>query len=1162
MDIVNNKEIGQQNINSTVVNNFGVSELKKDLQRQLREAENYIDNYKPQTAFNELLQIEKAIEDAEITTQQKNELIAKCYYLKAIAMIYCVQNSENEVNKYFFKSYQLCHDEIKYAERACTTHYKLGNDAESINLANHILAKDSTSVRANIIKKFLDKDFTIPKYIEETPEFKERYINLLSVREKVNYPKITHLFEKEFAERYLPKTDEINGYKLYYWLFVSTVINEKVITPLFINCKPKVSYIENNSEIKLIVSGEIPDYDKGLLEYANKLQAILLNRVQNTEIQNTLVVNNLYYDYYLALYILTQNKEHILELSFRYKYFADKYTKIKRREIIDLLLQIEEYQRAIDFANQDTTPDDTLYFLLSGAYHKLNQKEQAIVHLYKFLDAFSDEITLTDIWYFTTIIDAFKYFEEPTTKLDEYYIENYIYHLPEYKLFLQAYLHSWDKSKEDSTKQKLDSIKANDDLMKSFRAMVLIAYTRIGDYGSLKSIFEKSFDRNNEFETHFYIVTLYNLKENHILLLELLKLQRERNASNHFFIDIELDLCILVKDAKNVEQVALYAIENFTGDKYKLQLIQALHFQGNRELDIVMYIQKWQDGFLNYNISWETKFSLGHICLVYKQYDIALTLLYGALKENYDFHKKRYLDLMLLWDNTEWAKQFRDLEKVEKDTFVQVIISVNNEEIEVGDEDRIKLFEINETNLKTNNIVKAIFGKSKNDVIEIPNNGFLLNTPKKTITIKNIAHKYVGVLWKIFKEFDNPEENGIRGVAFSLPKTADNFIAGVNEFFIKNFGLEGDLQNIKIKENTALYYQRRIGFTELLRKIGNSQRVLETYDFLTSNAGEGFVVLPLSDYNHIQIEQNTKFVADFTTILLLRTISETYPVLPPQKIVISQHLITYLNNQIFEEENNLEVKMSMNVNSAGVMPYFHRKEDKIQKIDSIKNLVNWLLANCEIKVSSLILDYYRNQDELEYEEIDLYKDYLLDTMLLANENNVILLSEDTIFSTLVNKNFICSISLEYFLQQTQPEIFAEKLLPYLIEHNYLGITINAKSMIQELEKNKGKILINGQKNSFNNCINMLSFNHNYYEGIAEEVIKFLKYLYCDGSLPIQYRQNISQKILSSFLKHIPNKYGIIQLLNSLIETYFNLLGEHKDNVISDIDFAMDIIRRS
>jgi hypothetical protein len=583
-------------------------------------------------------------------------------------------------------------------------------------------------------------------------------------------------------------------------------------------------------------------------------------------------------------------------------------------------------------------------------------------------------------------------------------------------------------------------------------------------------------------------------------------------------------------------------------------LIKVLYFLPSKKQELESLLDEWKNEFHQFHISSDAKFDLGKICIRHQKYELGVELLYNCLMQNYNKYKLEYFGQSTIWSNSNWASPLMKLKKVELNTFVSVIITDDKGE-------RKELFEVNETNLQCNKIVQAIFEKKLGEEIKLENSGFILNKISKTIKIANIAHKYVGMIWKICEEFDNPEENGLEGVALSLPKTKDNFLAEVNKIFMENFGLEGDLQNIRIKENERKYYNREISFTELLKQTGFHNKVLDYYHTLTQQ-DKGLVIMPIGSYEKIEISTSNKFVLDFTSLLLLKPLSEKYAtvILPNNKFIISQYLVTYLENKLFEVENEKDMRMSLNITSQSVIPFLHKDEDKQNNINYVKSLLVWITENCEIKVSPKKLEYFEKQ-ELFYEE-DWYQNYMFDTLLLINEPNIILLSDDSFLYNMMQSGHIYTVSLEYFLQQTQPEIFTEKLLPYLIERNYLGITINSKNMIREFEKNKGKILMNGQTTSFDNCINILSFNYNYYINISEEVVKFLKYLYSDSSLGITYRQGTSRKVLYSFLKNMPEREVMANGLKFYAQYHFNLLGEHKDNVINDIDFAMDIIRRS
>ena len=186
-------------------------------------------------------------------------------------------------------------------------------------------------------------------------------------------------------------------------------------------------------------------------------------------------------------------------------------------------------------------------------------------------------------------------------------------------------------------------------------------------------------------------------------------------------------------------------------------------------------------------------------------------------------------------------------------------------------------------------------------------------------------------------------------------------------------------------------------------------------------------------------------------------------------------------------------------------------------------------------------------------ETDLYHNYFIDTIFISHGRTLI--SDDRIHNT-NSKTHYLTVSLEYYLQYFYKDSFKKDLLPILIQNHYVGVRLDADSIMRGFKKP-----FYGGVNTFHYCLENLPFSANHDATVFNEALDFIKAIYIE-QMPLNFKKETSQKVLVNALKHYPNLLHLKNNLINEINSRFSLLQIYLVDVLDDFTVAFDILNRS
>ena len=627
-----------------------------------------------------------------------------------------------------------------------------------------------------------------------------------------------------------------------------------------------------------------------------------------------------------------------------------------------------------------------------------------------------------------------------------------------------------------------------------------------------------------------YTECLLALRNDSTKLLEVLKFRRSHFPEEYLFIQ-EISIYELAENPAEILLIASVAkIKHPNNPNFEFYYIYSLYkLNEDGQLDKVLNEDLFKPSF-----NWKQKFLLAKICIEKGKKVLGLELFYRetilnginspVLKQNYFVLTTTIGDR----DDIPWP------EVIEVGTVARVW--TNQEEM---------LLSIDEKSKVENWLVKSILGLRNGDSVKVNDP---ITHKRIDVTIVNIFDKYSGLAAQIADEVgkSNFTGMGIRSLHFE-----NSNVESIGKALIEAFGEVGDKDKIRKDEAFKKYYNRQLSFTELVRSVSRDE-VLEVYSHLTSQQSQGFIVIPVSDFNNVQIKQDSELVIDFTSLPILMKISEDFIDLIQHKFIISQFAIELIENELAESKAMQEEGMMVSITSAGVRPTLYPPGYKEHRISTFKKILTWIKDNCETRISKDKLDMILQKPDLA-KETDLYHNYFIDTIFISHGRTLI--SDDRIHNTNFNSHYL-TVSLEYYLQYFYKETFKRDLLPVLIQNHYVGIRLNADSIMKEFKKP-----FYGGVNTFHYCLENLPFSANHDVTVFNEALDFIKAIYVE-EMPLVYKKETSQKVLVNALKHYPNLIQLRRNLSNEINSRFSLLQLYLEDVLDDFGVALEILNRS
>lgn len=971
--------------------------LKEEYESEIEECYEEIKQLKPKTAGKRIKTIEDRIENNSKHVSERTK--AKLQYVKA--MCYESLSEFNESYECYINAYNLLPSNKQYQDKACISYFYLG-DKKHKGLMSKIETWGSYNESLWAIKAFSAENpllfiqDIVPKNVIAKHRFSRLVFNFFMKEQKFNKKNLLELLEFEKIPKQLPEV--INYINLYHWVFV---LNAKFIDFISLLNIPFLGYLTKN------------EHSIYLLE----LTRFLSKAIKDSELEGEI--------YRVVFYSIWLESEIDIQEDTMYK-IKLAYNALKTKDSFVSLLFANSLQKrknkkeAIDFIGKYKGEiNDELHSLLIFC-NQDNPEANSIIYNYIEKLNFVDDILVPNICNIGLTIT-------PEMNIDYDKLSDIFNSITFSNQGIKELVHLiFNKLNESSTRpsiEELDSLKNNLIEFNELTVFVAIIYFDNNYFSECAKIIKPLVDDKQESrELLLYIQSLNkNKTENQLELLNLLEKWRKNFTFFDEFIRVEIELRQLIDDKDKIIEISSYALSKMPNDEMFYAVYIVTLNQLERKEIIDSEIEKIKD--FHFENTYYT-LRIARVLLDCDYIDLGLELVYKKAINKEDADAR----MNFLFLTSKYQSYLKEYDLVEIGKYVRYEINGENKTILIS------------SKLSNDPLVKGSLGKKRNEtfLFETKFNDDLVNG--KIIRIMN---KYMALTDDIIAEASSSFSNlPMKHLHFE-----NNSIESVNKVLIENFGSQDSQIKEIQKKRLNEYYNYKNTFTELTTSNFDSNHI-DAYYSLTSETGKGFVVLPLQ-YQ----ESNPSFnniVLDFTSSLLFFELSKQLD-LKFENLTAAKTLINLIDVAIFEANENKDVRITLSYQRDKVIPHFYDNDFHNNRIDFLNEIKDWVLHNVKIIVPKERVDILRSLSHKIDKTFAI--EFLIDTFLLSQRENYILVSDDLGYSKLLN-NQANQISSEKFLLLK----FSDQntvLSNYLLSKKYIGLTIT-KDVLYEAYINQQK----------------------------------------------------------------------------------------------------------
>lgn len=258
-------------------------------QESLRQAEALWKDLQPQRALTLVKLVHTSVEESSLSSAHRNRLLAKVYYLKALAE--ADLDISDDANSLFIQAYNLHKEKKEYRERAAAAYFYKDNRQKAYELTEELLSEDEENPRAWMIMNQLKPALPVPDSVQASYVFKVGQIaHLAKANEGVRARELAIIFAKELQDQ--PMVSFLDRSNLYYWDYVAQ-------TAMHYRFEQGGRWISLEKPQEYI--------NDPLLKYASDLFEWICSRVHGTDFQEREMFRVARFDYCVCQYFLTDD---------------------------------------------------------------------------------------------------------------------------------------------------------------------------------------------------------------------------------------------------------------------------------------------------------------------------------------------------------------------------------------------------------------------------------------------------------------------------------------------------------------------------------------------------------------------------------------------------------------------------------------------------------------------------------------------------------------------------------------------------------------------------------------------------------------------------------------------------------------------------------------
>lgn len=994
-----------------------VSTYNGDLETQWKDRlEAYVGTlkqFKPQTALNLLHKLEHSFEISQ--NKPDDKLIALIKHQEGICL--SLLGNKDSYQSYT-KAYNKDKANLKYKEQAALSYFQMEDTAKAQTLKDELLAEDEYNVVAWALTMIMTNEESLKKSADSIPTYvkKNRHLQCLLFNHYVSTNQI-HIIQKLKDWGIIPESSDINPIEIDIDSFNVGIYTFNLLINAYIH---EYNFAD-------FVRGQFGKNE--LLNILNAQIKKIAEKIRKSEIDNKW--QRLFFFEALVDYILAGDKKYTLKM--RDYIFDDKTADAYLILICANLLQIEGYDdealALIDTFKNRPFELNSLKAYIYLKNHKTNDYLKAIEEAYSSTQAIDARIFQIYIQY----IFALKQFcHLGKIKQETFYLDKTFFD-PKAGDAVRLIVHALNNGTIAPYKDEFEELTNYFEDNPQILLYIANTYYYAKECEAAVRIYRKhlSLDTESLF-LYTYIKCLYYLKIDSELLLTILKKWRENFTFEPDLLGIEYNLSSIILDWERCLEIVDFAlgIEPNIPSFVECRLL-ALDKLNDKRIETAI------DEYLEYsNKDLKQLPNVMNVLTRRGRLEQTLELLYEYYSDDDAFIQTLYFNATVQYSQECDKGKLHQSKMLEYDTveighFVKY--SLNGE---------VKFVEIIEDSDKKT-LVDNLLGKRKGEAFEIKRK---MSSQTDTIVVLRIMDKYLYVHDKILEKANDPYSG--------LPMEAFHFDSidgeSIDKVFKKLFGEDGDTHEKLINESMDEYYRMNITYSEIIIRACRNDYFGGYFHLIYSR--KGIVIMPKMFYDRLEIPYDKPYVIDFSSLPILFQISDVHGIEYPTKFFISKHLVEILKNRISQLKAEPKSELSIVTTTKGVFKIKHTEEEHNGNIKYLENLLKWIRKNCNEKVSVRVADIKRKLDaeKPRVKEEPFFVDYILNTILIREDEDAILISDDLACTKLLKLPLATTVSSEVYAKRILED--DHPALKEFLNNKYIGFDYPSSLMIEELNK--------------------------------------------------------------------------------------------------------------
>lgn len=1084
--------------------------LEAEWKRQIALYKEDIEQLKPKSSLKHLLALEESFKVNEI--QPTKKLRSYLEYLKA----QCYELLGKNIDAYqsFVKANNLNPIPLEIREKACISYTNLDQPKESFGLANEILKEDEFNPIAWAVKVILSDEPDLEKRFEIVPNIvkKDRTFQRIIYFKTITDTKVQNKIPVYQNNGFLKDVMEYSKSSLTYGnyndrlFFIETTVHQ---------------WLSNNYFD--FISGSIQDRTK-----LAKIQQILgdfLDQLSESEIKANRDVLH-FYHWYLD-HVLYGNSQAL-------KSMESLLPKIKmQKDLLGIMLAnclqlIGEIDKALNVINFFENKSFELVSLELFCLAKKKDLDSYAKTASDFLKE-TNEINEANCDVVIGIIDYLTEFSKLNDFDFEHFFGNIYSDPPSLKILVLNFYRILKGENLDDTFAELKNIE--DEIVSketNIRFFLPYCYFLLKEYDSTISCFERYL--HDDFESRdfqYYILTLIESKTNHKKLLTALENWRKNCSFNEVFLKIEIELNQRLQNWEKCLEVANFSLHVKPNDEWFLTT-KILSISNLNLPDKVIQLEESISKLLGIGIN-----DFNHVKIVanalieYGDYQKARDLLFEKAKdpENISARMEYFLS------STRIPNELFEIpEKVGFGHYVKYSRKGKVEDIKV---------------VEGNALASKLTGLKVGDKIPIQDP---ITNELDIIEILGIMDKYHYLHWQIIQQIEKSPYSGLPFHSFELPS---NDPKALKEKLITLFGAKGSGDKSLIEEAISEYYLHEISLTEVIMRAYRSEYFGGYFDLVYNK--KGIIQLPLKFYSNQTLAPDSKFVLDFSSLIILHQITKSTGKEFPDKFLIANGLIQYIKLAIKNESKEQKETMLANITLERIEVQKNKQNRTSHNVSYYKSVLEWVDKYCEIIIAESKLDI-ESAINLEAGEDKIILQLFVENIAVINEDeNRVLLSDDHLYykiSPLTNGQII---STEFYINHRLDN--SDESIYELVKNRYIGLSISKELLLSEYRKKRRE-----EPNFFDDCLKNCALQVSGTLRTAKTVVEFLKEMALE---PLMDNEAFYLLSNGAFIVLLGNQRHseVFTSTKAFIEGSFQLLGEKYDIINQSFTDAVSIIKR-